>query len=67
MVPQAGLLDCFGAYPHADDGHSEVGTSQVNSQSTLCLQDVINVLGDGVLHWGKTERLLEGLIQVNAT
>lgn len=57
----------LGSYPHADDGHSEVGASQVNSQSALCLQDVIDVLGDRVLHWRKTERLLEGFIQVNAT
>lgn len=53
------------AYPHADDGHSEVGTSQVNSQSALSLQDVINVLGDGVLHRGEAESLLEGFFQVD--
>lgn len=55
------------AYPLANDGHSEVGPSQVNSQSTLCLQDVIDVLGDGIFHRGEAERLLEGLIQVNGT
>ncbi len=55
----------YAAYPVADDGHSEVGPSQVDSQSALCLQDVINVLGDGLFHWGETESLLEGLTQVN--
>lgn len=55
------------AYPHADDGHSEVGPSQVNSQSTLCLQDVIDVLGDAVFHWRETEGLLERLVKVNGT
>lgn len=57
----------YAAYPHADDSHSEVGPSQVNSQSALCLQDVIDVLGDGVFHWGETKGLLKGLLQVNGT
>lgn len=55
------------AYHHANDSHSEVGPPQVNRQSTLRLQDVIYVLGDGVFHRGETEGLLEGLVQVNCT
>lgn len=55
------------AYLHAHDGHSEVGSSQVNSQSALRFQDVIDVLREGVLHRGETESLLEGLVQVDGT
>jgi len=53
--------------PHADDGHSEVGPSQVNSQSTLSLQNVIDILRNGVFHRREAEGLLEGLVQVNRT
>ncbi|TNN64361.1 hypothetical protein EYF80_025402 [Liparis tanakae] len=37
----------------------------VDGQSALCLQDVIDVLGDAVFYRGETERLLEGFIQVD--
>lgn len=57
----------YAAYPQADNSHPEVGASEVYGHSTLCLQDVVNVLGDGVLHRRETKRLLEGFIQVNAT
>lgn len=72
MIKKTNILICLSvraiaAYHHADDRHSEVGPSQVNRQSALCLQDVIDVLGDGVFHWGETEGLLEGLVQVNGT
>lgn len=57
------LLWC---YPHADDGHPQVGAPEVHSQGTLGLQDVVDVLGDGVLHRGEAEGLLQRLVQVNA-
>lgn len=57
----------YAAYPRADNSHSEVGSSQINGQSALCLQDVIDVLRDGVFHWGETEGFLKGLVQVNGT
>ncbi|PWA14909.1 hypothetical protein CCH79_00014216 [Gambusia affinis] len=55
------------SYPHADDGHPQVGAAQVDSQSTLYFQDVIDVLGDGVFHRRKAKGLLERLFQVDAT
>lgn len=58
-------MGVYAAHLHADDSHSEVGSSQVHSQSALRLQDMIDVLRDGVSHWGETESLLEGLVQVD--
>ena len=59
------LVCLYAANLHADDSHSEVGPSQVNGESALCLQDVIDVLGEAVFHRRETEGLLEGLVQVN--
>lgn len=46
------------AYLHTDDADTQVGPPQVNSKRTLCLQNVVNILRDTLLHGRETELLL---------
>lgn len=50
---------------HADYGHTKVCATQVHSQGTLGLQNMVNILGDAVLDCGEAEGLLQRLVQVD--